>query len=89
MVSRELTDQQVKNTAKVKEAVASGWAAPSQGDEKNGFLRYFVQGGALDGATMRVYPPFDERYIWLGEVYVVAPPRDRRTNKMTLRRIEP
>jgi hypothetical protein len=63
--------------------VERGFAIPLQAH--NGYIRYEFIGGVYDGVKMRLYPPFLRRVTIGPETYVLSPPKNRRSARLTYR----
>jgi hypothetical protein len=75
----------VDDKAEVEAAVARGDAHTSQAHPKKGLIYYEFVGGAYDGVVMRCYPPFESVITQGGQRYVLGPPKNNRTKKLTFR----
>jgi hypothetical protein len=65
--------------------VEAGHAAPIQASLNGGYIVYEFLGGEYDGVKMRLYPPFSERIILRGKVYVRSGPKNGRSKRLTYR----
>ena len=65
--------------------VERGFAMPIQAHVKGGYVVYEFLGGVYDGVKMRLYPPFLRRVSFEGETYVLSPPKNKRSARLTYR----
>lgn len=73
------------DSAQVKAWVESGRAITIQANVRGGYVIYEFVGGVYDGYKVRLYPPFTEHVTLDGEHYVLGPPRNGRSKRMTYR----
>jgi len=73
------------DSAQVQAWVESGHAIALQASVKAGHIRYEFLGGAYDGVKIRLYPPFTERVRMWTETYVLSPPKNGRSKRLTYR----
>jgi hypothetical protein len=73
------------DTAQVHAWVASGRAIGLQATPGGGHIRYEFIGGTYDGVKIRLYPPFTARVVFGDEAYVLGPPKNGRSKRLTYR----
>lgn len=73
------------DSTRVRERVESGSAIPLQANITGGHITYEFLGGRYDSVKIRLYPPFSDRLILDGEAYVLSPPKNKRSKRLTYR----
>lgn len=72
-------------SALVAAVLEAGHAVPVQAHTKAGYIIYEFLGGVYDGVKMRLYPPFTGQVTFHGETYVLGPPKNGRSARLTYR----
>lgn len=72
-------------SALVQKMLDRGFAAPIQAHGKAGYIVYEFLGGVYDGVKMRLYPPFLRKLTFGSETYVLGPPKNGRSARLTYR----
>ena len=73
------------DSAQVQAWVESGHAIPLQANVRDGYVIYEFVGGSYNGAFLRLLPPFAQRLCLGDDTYMLGPPRNGRSQRLTYR----
>jgi hypothetical protein len=73
------------DSAQVRAWVESGQAVTIQAHVAGGHITYEFVGGTYDGVKIRLYPPFSTQIVFGDDVYLVSPPKNGRSKRLTYR----